>query len=180
MTFDQAFARTVGLEGAYSNNPVDRGGETMWGITAAVARAAGYQGSMAQLPLQTAKNIYRSKYWDLLHLNMVDKLSPAIAAEIFDTAVNCGVGVPIPFLQRALNAFNRQAKDYPDMPVDGLNGPTTVAALRAFLHLRGAMGEKVMLEALNAQQGVRYFEIAERRPDQEDFEFGWWAQRVAA
>jgi lysozyme family protein len=82
------------------------------------------------------------------------------------------------FLQRALNAFNRQAKDYPDISVDGLFGASTAAALCRFLQLRGSLGEKVMLAAMNAQQGMRYFEIAEKRPTSEDFEFGWWANRV--
>jgi len=107
-------------------------------------------------------------------------ISPAIAEELFDMAVNCGQGVPVPFLQRALNAFNRQGKDYPDMPVDGLAGSTTLGALKAFLARRGARGEKVMLAALNAQQGVRYFDIAEKRPTLEDFEFGWWDKRIVA
>lgn len=178
MSFDQAFARTVGIEGGYSNNPADRGGETMWGITEAVARAHGYHGPMKDMPILAAKDIYRQSYWLLLHLDQVDAVSPAIAMEMFDTAVNCGPGVPVPFLQRALNAFNRQAKDYPDIPVDGLCGVQTVAALRAFLSLRGARGEKVMITALNAQQGVRYFEIVERRPDQEEFAYGWWDKRV--
>lgn len=178
MAFDQAFARTVGLEGGYSNNRADRGGETMWGITAAVARANGYSGPMAQMPMEIAKAIYRARYWDLLDLDPVDQISPAIAAKIFDLAVNCGPGVPVPFLQRALNAFNRRGKDYPDMPADGRNGPGTIAGLRAYLKLRGAVGQKVLLEALSAQQGVRYFTIAEKNEADEDFEFGWWANRV--
>lgn len=150
----------------------------MWGITAKVARDFCYSGPMQALPLGTAKAIYQARYWDLLHLDAVDQISPPIAAEMFDTAVNCGAGVPVPFLQRSLNAFNRQGKDYFDVPVDGLNGPTTVSAFRAFIHLRGARGEQVMLKALNAQQGVRYFDITEHRPANEDFEFGWWDKRV--
>lgn len=180
MSFDQAFSRTVGAEGGYSNNPNDAGGETMWGITAAVARAHGYQGAMRDMPLATAKAIYKSSYWELIHLDLVDAVSPAIAAEMFDTAVNMGVGVPVGFLQRALNAFNRQGRDYPDMPVDGLLGKVTAAALDAFLKLRGAQGEKVLLAALNAQQGVRYLELAEKRPDNEAFEYGWFANRIVA
>lgn len=180
MSFDQAFASTVNIEGGYSNNVNDAGGETMLGITAGVARANGYDGAMRDLPIATAKAIYRAKYWDIIHLDQIDQISPTIAAELFDQAVNCGPGVPIPFLQRALNAFNRQAKDYPDIPVDGLNGPGTASALRAFLRLRGAVGEKVMLKALTAQRGVRYLQIAEAHPEDEDFEFGWWAKRISA
>ena len=34
--FEKAFSHTLGLEGKYSNNPNDTGGETMWGITKAL------------------------------------------------------------------------------------------------------------------------------------------------
>src|SRR5690625_1688136 len=34
----------IRVEGAYSNNPADKGGETMYGITVSVARANGYSG----------------------------------------------------------------------------------------------------------------------------------------
>lgn len=180
MSFDQAFAHTVGLEGGYSNNPSDSGGETMWGITIAVARAHGYAGAMKEMPLSTAKQIYRERYWDLIHLGEVDKISPAIAAEMFDTGVNCGPGVPVPILQRALNLFNMQGKHYPDMAVDGLFGAMTASALRQFMQKRGTIGEKVLLAALNVLQGGRYFEIAERRPKDEDFAFGWFKNRIAA
>jgi lysozyme family protein len=178
MSFDLAFRRTVGAEGGYANDPDDPGGETMWGITATVARAHGYGGPMRDMPIATAKAIYRAGYWDLIHLDGVDAISPAIAAQIFDTAVNCGAGVPVKFLQRALNAFNRQALDYPDLVVDGLCGSVTLAALRAYLSKRGAAGEKVMLAALNAQQGERYLDIVEGRPASEAFVFGWFANRI--
>lgn len=152
----------------------------MYGVTVKVALAHGYSGPMKDMPLATAKAIYQASYWDLIHLGEIDKISPAIAAEMFDTGVNCGVGIPVPYLQRALNAFNRQAKDYPDMAVDGLCGASTIASLRSFLHLRGTDGEKVMLAALNAQQGVRYLEIVERRPTSESFSYGWFLNRVAS
>ena len=40
MDFDTAFHHLLGHEGSYSNHPSDPGGETMWGITIAVAREA--------------------------------------------------------------------------------------------------------------------------------------------
>ena len=48
-------------EGGYSNrNPEDDpGGETMWGVTARVAREDGYTGPMRDLPLERAKSIAR-------------------------------------------------------------------------------------------------------------------------
>lgn len=179
MGFDEAFARTVGLEGGFSDDANDSGGATRFGITEAVARANGYGGDMRELPFDLAKNIAKSQYWDTLRLDDVALLSGAVAAEMFDTSYNMGIRSAGKFLQRALNIFNRQGKDYPDLVVDGIVGPGTLFALRAFANLRGADGESVLLRALNDQQGVRYMEIAERQPSQEGFEFGWFLKRVS-
>lgn len=40
--FEKAFTHTLGLEGKYSNNPHDTGGETMWGITKALCLSRCY------------------------------------------------------------------------------------------------------------------------------------------
>lgn len=45
---ERAMDATFQHEGGYVNNPNDRGGETNWGITIAVARAYGYTGPMRQ------------------------------------------------------------------------------------------------------------------------------------
>jgi len=179
MSFKSAFERTVGIEGGYSNNPLDRGGETKFGITIAVARAFGYKGNMRDLPLETAQAIYRTNYWDALKLNQIDSLSPAVAEELFDTAVNCGVYFAAESLQRALNALNRQQEDYKDLPVDGVLGNETVAALGTYLLKRKLPGERVLLRALNSLQGGRYIEITEKRPPNETFVYGWFLNRVS-
>ena len=176
--FERAFDAVVGVEGKYSNNPDDAGGETMYGITAAVARAHGYVGPMVSMPIGVAQAIYRSQYWDLLHLEDVANSSEPIALELFDSGVNCGVPTVGRWLQTALNAFNRQGIDYPDVGTDGLVGPLTISALRQLLAVRGDRGEEVMLKALNCQQGAYYLTLAERRPANEDFEFGWFHNRV--
>lgn len=178
MSFDAAFQKTLGSEGVYSNDPNDPGGETMWGITVATARAYGYQGKMRDMPILTAKRIYLVGFWELIRLDKIDPISPAIAAELFDTAVNCGAAIPGPWLQRWLTAFNRQGKDYPDLKVDGLIGTVTANALRAFLTIRGKKGEQVMIAALNADQAIHYRDIVERRPKSEDYLFGWMANRA--
>ena len=73
------------------------------------------------------------------------KRSEAIAAELFDTGVNMGPAVAATFLQRALSALNRNRSDYPDLVPDGRIGPATLAALDAFLAVRGRQGETVLL-----------------------------------
>ena len=80
----------------------------------------------------------------------------------------------------ALNALNRNARDYPDVAADGRVGPQTLAALAGFLKARGAAGERVLLKALDALQGERYVALAEARPANEAYLYGWLAGRVAA
>jgi len=82
------------------------------------------------------------------------------------------------FIQRALNALNRAARDYPDIAVDRDIGPRTLSALDGFLKARGKSGETVLLRAMEALQGERYIALAERRPSQEAFLYGWLANRV--
>ncbi len=176
--FDSAFDELLGIEGDYSDDPADSGGATRYGITEAVARRHGYTGAMRLLPLAVAKDIYRADYWDSQQLDAIATLSRPIAEEIFDTGVNCGIARAGEYLQAALNIFNRQGQDYPDLDVDGRIGNKTVEALGAFLALRKAAGETALLRALNCQQGAFYIELAERREKDERFVFGWFLQRV--
>lgn len=176
--FDRAFVDLLGMEGRYSNNPADSGGATKYGITERVARANAYQGDMRELTEMDARRIAKSQYWDLLSLDTVAALSESVAREMFDTGYNMGQGVAGRYLQRALNAFNYQGKYYPDLVLDGLIGPSTVAALVAYLKHRHTHGERVLLRAMNALQASRYIELSEGRQKDEEFVFGWILNRV--
>jgi lysozyme family protein len=162
-------------EGGFVDHPDDRGGPTNFGITRNVARAAGWTGAMPDLPRAVAIGIYRERYWQAPRLDALAAVAPGVAAEVFDTGVNMGVGTAIAFLQRSLNVLNPGAA----VLVDGHIGPATLAAVGALLARRGARGEAVLLRALNALQGARYIEIAENQPTQQAFVFGWLAERVA-
>jgi lysozyme family protein len=177
---DQLIDALIGREGGYVDDPNDRGGATNFGITEAVARANGYTGAMRAMPRDVATAIYHRLYWSGPRFDAVAELSAKIAAELFDTGVNMGQAVAATFLQRALSALNRNARDYPDLVADGHIGDGTLAALRKFLELRTKpCGELVMLRALNALQGERYIRLAERSPTDETFLYGWLANRVS-
>lgn len=165
-------------EGGYVDHPADRGGPTKFGITEAVARAHGYRGGMRRLTRTMAATIYRRLYWERPRFDKVAERAPKIGAELFDTGANMGPGVATSFLQRALNALNRGARDYADIAVDGRIGPATLAALEGFLGHRGTAGETVLLKALEALQGERYLRLAETRPANEAFLYGWLANRI--
>ena len=113
--FASAFAALIGNEGGYSNDPKDPGGETMWGVTARVARAHGYTGAMRDMPIETARGIARAEYWDPYRC---DELPEAIGFQVLDAAYNGGY--PVKWLQLAVG----------EKP-DGKIGSATIAAANA-------------------------------------------------
>jgi lysozyme family protein len=115
MQFDAAFDALIGNEGGYSYNSQDPGGETMWGVTARVARANGYAGDMKLLPRDTAKVLYRRLYWDAVE---ADQLPEALRFQVFDAAVNSGPAQAVRWLQAALG-----------IQADGIIGPVTHLAI---------------------------------------------------
>lgn len=115
MNFDDAFTRLLGHEGGYSNNAADPGGATNWGVTQTVARANGYQGDMRDFTQDAAKAIYRRQYWDAVQ---ADSLPTEVRFDVFDGAVNSGVGQSVRWLQRAAGA-----------DADGVLGAQTLAAV---------------------------------------------------
>lgn len=178
LSIETLVTAVIAREGGFVDHPDDRGGPTRWGITEAVARANGYIGPMAALPKAEAERIYRLVYWDRPGFAAVAAHAPHIAAECFDTGINMGVGVAIGFLQRALNALNRNGRDYDDIAIDRALGPATLAAVKGLLTARGREGEAVLLKAIEALQGERYIALAESRPANESFAFGWLRNRI--
>lgn len=153
MHFDEAFHHLLGHEGAYSNHPNDPGGETMWGITKVVARENGYEGLMKDLPVETAKVIYKAKYWNAVR---AEELPPVLRYAVFDAAVNSGPGTSIRWLQEAVGATP-----------DGVLGPKTLAAINELNPdgvLRRMLGKR--LRAMTNMRGWPSFSAG-------------WARRVA-
>ncbi len=124
MNFEQAFDLLIQHEGGYANLANDPGGETRYGITKAVARENGYQGDMRELPLETAKQIAKVKYWDKVQ---ADVWPPALRFDLFDTAYNSGPTQAIKLMQRALNVAD-----------DGKIGPKTLLAAKMADGVRAA------------------------------------------
>lgn len=181
MAIEELIDELIEREGGYVNHSADKGGPTRFGITEAVARAHGYGGEIAELPREEAEAIYRRLYWLRPRFDEVADRAPAVAAELFDTGANMGPAVAATFLQRALTALNRNGKDYGDLVPDGRIGPETLNALDAFLDVRGKdRGETILLRALEALQGERYLRLAEKRPGNEAFLYGWLANRIGS
>lgn len=151
--FDAAFTALLGHEGGYSNHPDDPGGETMWGITKVVARENGYTGPMRDMSANVARMIYRKKYW----LDVFDELPYAVAFNVFDAAVNSGVGQAVRWLQRSVGVAD-----------DGRLGPITMGAVKG-------VDPTILVMRFNAQR-LRFMTNLSTWPT-----FGkGWARRIAA
>lgn len=116
---DLMLEQVLKSEGGYVNNPKDKGGETKYGITAAVARANGYKGSMKSLPKQTAVDIYKRQYWT----DACNKInSDKVAFIVLDMNINHGIKNSNKILQKALNSLGAR------LVVDGIAGSKTIKA----------------------------------------------------
>lgn len=175
---DQLIEDLIAREGGFVDHPADLGGPTNWGITQAVARRHGYMDEMDKLPRSVAASIYKRQYWRAPGFDQLEHVAPRLAAELFDTGVNMGTGTAIAFLQRALNALNRNGSDFVDVAVDRKFGPQTLRAVEAFFRNRGPSAEHVLTKAIDALQGAHYVRLAEARPAQEAFLYGWLANRI--
>lgn len=175
------------VEGGYSNDPDDAGGETFLGISR--VNWPGWPGwgmidqmkahGMGKKEIESSRDLdalaarfYREQFWQRLN---GDALPAEVAAEMFDTAVNTGVHRAVLWLQQALNLLNRNARDYGDIVEDGSMGPGTMAALSAYLK-RSATGP--LLKVMNIIQGMHYLDYMRKSPTQEKYARGW-LNRVA-
>lgn len=152
MTFDEAIERIMSpsIEGGYVNDPIDRGGETKYGIS----RAAYPTLDIAGLTRDMAKAIYRRDFWDRAH---TDDIPDNLRLIYFDMTVNHGIDGAVRILQRACNTL-------PDMHVkeDGDLGPRTLDA-----------ADRVTPDRLRMMRLAYYADIVIRNPKQGRFWNGW-------
>jgi lysozyme family protein len=156
MNFETAFGILIDPqhEGAYAFDPADPGGETMFGITARVARRHGYIGAMKDLSLAMAQEIAEDEYWKPARC---DDLPDAIRFDMFDASYNVGVHEAIVLLQRAIA-----------QEPDGVLGPMTLTAI-------GAADVEWLRRSFNAARLRFYAQL----PTWASFGKGW-VNRVAA
>lgn len=89
------------VEGGYTNNPVDKGGPTMYGIAWNYNKPRLLEMGITDirnLTKEQATEIYYEKYWLASHAELIPEIN--LARFHFDTAVNCGVGEASVLLHR--------------------------------------------------------------------------------
>lgn len=178
MTLATQLPKTFKIEGGYSNNPGDPGGETNHGVTVAIARAAGYTGAMKDLTVQQATEILTDLFYIDPQFDKLALIDDKLADQMFDLGVNLGPQAAGKFIQRALNVLDQNGKYGASLNVDGVLGTMSRTRLTQFYADRGADGRTVLHGMVLAQASVSYITLAEATPSKEQFEFGWQLARV--
>lgn len=119
-SYDEALRRLLVHEGGYTNHPSDPGGPTNFGITIGdyrrYVKPDATAADVRAMPIDAAKAIYRSKYWNTLRC---DALPAGLDYALFDYGVNSGTSRAAKVLQRIVG--------FPD---DGLMTNALLAAVR--------------------------------------------------
>lgn len=158
MSFYRALKFTLHWEGGYTNDRVDPGGATNYGITQAI-----YSDWLRtnQLPWNAVAEIdhlqvfcvYRDYYWNVVPI--VHELKSPLQVALFDTIVQFGYRGCVLFLQEAIG-----------VGVDGVVGPRTLEALRL---KNGKSTAQLICDGRLAYRSVRCRED----PSQSRFLDGW-------
>ncbi|SJZ53744.1 glycoside hydrolase family 108 protein [Selenihalanaerobacter shriftii] len=159
--FEKAFEKILEYEGDYSNDEDDHGGKTKYGITEELARNVGYTGSIKELTLEKAKDIYYNNFWIKYNYNEIG--DDRVAIECFEQAVNMGPDTAIKNLQKAYNLLSNN-----EIVVDGIVGPQTLNAVNNNCEHKDAL-----LKLLNIFQAEKYIGIVKNDESQKKFIRGW-------
>lgn len=156
--FDSAFEYTLLNEGEdFTNVKFDKGGPTKFGIIVAdVTKWKGFPAKgkdVENLTRDDAKAIYKTQYWDPLHLDKLKDQSIAVA--IYDIGVVCGIGTATKMAQKVCG-----------LTQDGQIGPITVTGLNT-------MGSERFLTQFVPLVLYRFIDITLNNHTQLKFLKGW-------
>lgn len=149
--FSELIKHVLPHEAGYVNDPVDRGGETNFGIS---KKQYPYL-DIKNLTLDDAINIYKRDYWDA---NRVDRLPNQYRLIYLDMVINFGPSGASKVIQKAINSVGGNLK------VDGKIGPFTRRQLERYTPT---------IDTIRYQRILRYHDIVLKRPNQIKYLKGW-------
>lgn len=179
--FEVALKHTLKIEGNYSDDPEDPGGETFagiarnywpdwpgWNTIDSMKERGDVIGMTPTLKIQIA-SFYRVNFYNRVGGDLLTYQK--LATEMFEQAVNLGTDRAAEHLQEALNLLNRNGKSWPEILVDGKIGPATIRTLaKAF---QNGEGLHAVFKMVNALQAEYYLERIRARPVSEKYIRGW-------
>jgi lysozyme family protein len=133
-TYEAAMIRVFADEGGYTNDPVDPGGATNWGITIFDARkywkATATPDDVKAMPKTVAALIYRKHYADPMRY---DDLPAGFDYSVLDAAINSGVGRAPVWAGKALGI---STKSIADVVKPANDAPDKVVAIQKYWRTR--------------------------------------------
>ena len=177
--FQNSLKRVLELEGGYSDDPNDKGGNTNFGITERVYNAWLSNDSKPLRPVigitvEEVALLYYSEFWIQARCNLIEEFSWPLADEVFETSVNCGPGIGVVMVQQAFNSL--RSEDVPPLVNDGRCGPLTLHALRRMCE-QGY--EDILVRASNCQQYIYYCTLLDKDPVRNRKYIRGWMKRIS-
>lgn len=151
--WDTAINFVLKMEGDYTLDPNDPGGETKYGIS----KKAYPNLDIKNLTVEQAKEIYKKDYWQVCKC---DELPTPFAIALFDMGVNMGTKKSIRIMQISL-----------DIDADGIIGDNTITA--AFKATRS------QLKRFIANRLVEYHRIMDLNTNLNVFALNWFYRTVS-
>ena len=166
--FPEAYAVVLKHEGGYTNDPVDRGGATSFGISLAFLKSGNIDidgdgdvdiDDIKAIRNNHAENIYRTFFWDKNRYNEIE--NKTVAIKLFDTAVNVGASRCHKILRDTLNAII-----VGKLEVNGKMDDEVMDIINI-------IEPKMLLEEFRIQQANFYQSLVTKTPKYKKFIAGW-------
>lgn len=166
--FDEALAVVLKHEGYLSNDPVDKGGLTKWGVSLRFLQIEKIDvdgdgdvdiDDIKKLTKTDADKIYLNKFWNRNGYGRI--LDKKIAIKMMDISVNTGANRAHKILKKAINDVI-----YSPIEVNGILDNDTI-------ELVNFIDSKLLLDALRNQQKQFYLDIIKITPSYIKFKNGW-------
>jgi len=191
--FEKSLNKLKLIEGGYSNDPKDKGGETYRGISRVYnPNWKGWKlidqckelfpttfkhelDKIKTLQLHV-KELYKEKYWNVFKGDKI--LSDKVADRLFNIFVHIGdLTFTVTSLQKVLNSLHRGSVGH-DLVIDGILGGKTINMLNfmcAYAHssYKDRALESYIVKGLRAYQAVYYMENAIENPEKRVFTKGF-------
>lgn len=193
LRYRAAASRLLGVEGGHVNDPIDRGGETKFGISLRFLAAEGAfdddrdgkadfdldmdgdidGADIRALTKGDAIYLFHRCFWRPLQ---AETFAVPVGEMMFDQAVNGGLTTARKLLQRSVNQCLLQIPlsqiGRGLLSVDGQIGPATLSAI-AYVTTWPQLGVPALVSAYRDAARERYRLIANRFPSQKRYLRGW-------
>ena len=136
-------------EGGYSNNSLDPGGETNFGI----CKKYYPEIDIKNLTREKAIDIYYCDYWLKMNLNNI--YDENLVLQIFDCGVNCGISTAIKMIQKIV-----------EVTIDGDMGVETEMAIKDYFIAD-------LVDLYKQERKKYYFNLVRKNPELAIFLKGW-------